>query len=156
LTTDVHEAFARLRMPVLVVLGREGVLAPSEASEVFRRVNSRIDVRILDRCSQNPQDEQAIHFNNLVREFAGAPVTQYNRGQRRGRPGGLPRLWPLFITLNYPAVLVQLQCAGSDLCPRRSERLSRRAYIFPRDNLAHSQRRPGPAPRSSSPPCRYR
>jgi pimeloyl-ACP methyl ester carboxylesterase len=76
LTTDVHEAFARLRMPVLVVLGREGVLAPSEASEVFRRVNSRIDVRILDRCSQNPQDEQAIHFNSLVREFAGAPVTQ--------------------------------------------------------------------------------
>ena len=75
LTTDVHEAFARLRMPVLVVLGREGVLAPSEASEVFRRVNSRIDVRILDRCSQNPQDEQAINFNSLVREFAGATVT---------------------------------------------------------------------------------
>ena len=71
----MHEAFARLQMPVLVVLGREGVLALSEASEVFRRVNSRIDVRILDRCSQNPQDEQAINFNSLVREFAGAPVT---------------------------------------------------------------------------------
>ena len=76
LTTDVHEAFARLHMPVLVVLGREGELTPSEASEAFKRVNSRIDVRILDRCSQNPQDEQATNFNSLLREFAGAPVTQ--------------------------------------------------------------------------------
>jgi len=76
LTMDVHEAFGRLQMPVVVVLGREGVLTPSEASDAFKRVNSRIDVRILDKCSQNPQDEQATNFNSLVREFAGATVTQ--------------------------------------------------------------------------------
>ena len=76
LSMDVHEAFARLHMPVVVVLGREGVLAPSEASDAFKRVNSGIDIRILDKCSQNPQDEQATHFNNLVSEFARAAVTQ--------------------------------------------------------------------------------
>lgn len=76
LTMDVHEAFARLRMPVVVVLGREGTLAPSEVSDAFKRVNARIDVRILDKCTQNPQDEQATNFNSLVREFAGATVTQ--------------------------------------------------------------------------------
>lgn len=75
LTMDVHEAFARLRMPVVVVLGREGTLAPSEVSDAFKRVNARIDVRILDKCTQNPQDEQATNFNSLVREFAGATVT---------------------------------------------------------------------------------
>ncbi len=32
--------------------------------------------RILDRCSQNPQDEQATNFNSLVREIVGATVTQ--------------------------------------------------------------------------------
>jgi pimeloyl-ACP methyl ester carboxylesterase len=76
LTMDVHEAFARLQMPVVVVLGREGTLTPTEASEAFKRVNPRVDVRILDKCSRNPQDEQSVNFNNLIREFAGAPITQ--------------------------------------------------------------------------------
>ena len=76
LAMDVHEAFARLQMPMVVVLGREGALTPSEVSDAFKRVNSRIDMRILDRCSQNPQDEQATNFNSLIREFAGATVTQ--------------------------------------------------------------------------------
>ncbi len=76
LTMDIHEAFARLPMPITVVLGREGTLTPSEASEAFKRVNPRIDVRIIDKCSQNPQDEQASTFNSLIGEFAGATVTQ--------------------------------------------------------------------------------
>jgi pimeloyl-ACP methyl ester carboxylesterase len=74
LTMDVHEPFARLQMPVVIVLGREGVLTPSEASEAFKRVNPRIEVRILDKCSGQAQDEQATAFNNLVKEFAGARV----------------------------------------------------------------------------------
>ena len=76
LTLDVHEALARLKMPVLAVWGREGTMTPSEAAEAFKRVNSHIDVRILDKCSYQPQDEQANNFNTLVREFAGATVTQ--------------------------------------------------------------------------------
>ena len=74
LTLDVHEALARLKMPVLAIWGREGALTPTEASEAFKRVNSSIDVRILDKCSYQPQDEQANNFNTLVREFAGATV----------------------------------------------------------------------------------
>lgn len=74
LNMDVHEPFARLQMPVIVVWGREGVLTPSEASEAFKRVNPRIEVRILDKSSGQAQDEQASAFNNLVKEFAGARV----------------------------------------------------------------------------------
>lgn len=74
LTLDVHEAFARLQMPVVAVWGREGMLTLSESAEVFKRVNPRIEVRILDKCSFQVQDEQSTNFNNLIREFAGAPV----------------------------------------------------------------------------------
>jgi len=76
LSMDVHEAMARLQMPVVVVWGREGMFTPSEATEAFKRVNARVDVRIIDKCSFHPQDEQAVNFNNLVREFADATVTQ--------------------------------------------------------------------------------
>ncbi|HVB25702.1 MAG TPA: alpha/beta fold hydrolase [Ktedonobacteraceae bacterium] len=74
LTMDVHEAFSRLQVPAVVVLGREGALTPSEASEAFKRVNSRVDVQIIDKASQQPQDEQAAKFNALVQEFAASTV----------------------------------------------------------------------------------
>jgi pimeloyl-ACP methyl ester carboxylesterase len=76
LTLDVHEAFARLQMPVLAIWGREGTLVPTEASEAFKRVNNRIEVRIIDKCSHQPQDEQATQFNRLISAVISAPVTQ--------------------------------------------------------------------------------
>jgi len=76
LTMDVHEALARLQMPVVTIWGREGTLTPSEASDAFKRVNKNIDVRIIDKCRMQPQDEQAPTFNGLVSEFAGAAITQ--------------------------------------------------------------------------------
>jgi pimeloyl-ACP methyl ester carboxylesterase len=74
LMLDVHEPLARLQMPVIAVWGREGVLTPSEASAAFKRVNPRLEVRIIDKSSFHVQEEQASSFNSLVREFAAAPV----------------------------------------------------------------------------------
>ncbi|GAC1346049.1 MAG: alpha/beta fold hydrolase [Ktedonobacteraceae bacterium] len=76
LTMDVYEPFARLQMPIVVVLGREGTPTSAEVSDAFKRVNSHINVHIVDKCSQNPQDEQASTFNSLIGEFAGASVTR--------------------------------------------------------------------------------
>jgi pimeloyl-ACP methyl ester carboxylesterase len=76
LNMDVHEALARLQQPIMAVWGREGVLTPTEVADSFKRVNPKIEIRILDRCSQQPQDEQAGQFNNLAREFAGQPIVQ--------------------------------------------------------------------------------
>ncbi len=77
LTMDAHEPLARLEMPIVAVWGREDLLAlPSQVSDAFKYVNARIDARILDKSSQQLQDEQAGKFNALVSEFAGAPVTQ--------------------------------------------------------------------------------
>ncbi len=74
LSMDVHEPFARLQVPVIAVWGREGVLTPTEASAAFKRANPKIEVRILDKCSYQVQEEQAASFNNLVKEFATAKV----------------------------------------------------------------------------------
>lgn len=76
LNMDVREAFARLQMPILMVFGRESTstMSASEASAAFKHVNPRVEVGTLDKCTQNCQDEQAINFNKLVREFATAAV----------------------------------------------------------------------------------
>ncbi len=74
LSLDVHEAYARLKVPVVAVWGREALLTPSESSEAFKRVNPNTETRILDKSSFQVQDEQAAQFNNIVREFAGAAV----------------------------------------------------------------------------------
>lgn len=80
LVMDVHEPFARLQMPVLAVWGREGELRPSEASGAFKRVNPAIEVRILDKSRYHLQDEQAVSFNKLVREYATSATTSTGKG----------------------------------------------------------------------------
>lgn len=72
LTMNVQEPLARLQMPVIILWGREDLTSSTAMNDVFKRVNPRIDVRILDKCSFELQDEQAANFNNLVKEFAVA------------------------------------------------------------------------------------
>jgi pimeloyl-ACP methyl ester carboxylesterase len=76
LTMDVYEALARLQMPVVALWGREESSPSSESSAAFKRVNPHVETRLFDNASQQLQDEQATRFNTLIREFAGAPVTQ--------------------------------------------------------------------------------
>ena len=75
LEMNVREPLARVPVPVMTIWGHEGE-APTETTHAFKGVNSRIETRILDNCSQQPQDEQASKFNDLVRDFATAAVTQ--------------------------------------------------------------------------------
>lgn len=76
LVGDIHEPLARLHIPVIAIWGREEDYPPSEASETYKKVNPALEVYILDRSSQQLQDEQATKFNGLVRELAGAPVNR--------------------------------------------------------------------------------
>jgi pimeloyl-ACP methyl ester carboxylesterase len=76
LAIDIREPLARLRVPVIAFWGREEEVAPSEVSAAYRQVNPQIETRILERCNQQLQDEQASKFNALVRELAGAPIAQ--------------------------------------------------------------------------------
>jgi len=74
LVLDIHEPLARLRVPVVAIWGREEETSAEEASEVYKKTNAKVETRILDRSSQQLQDEQPAKFNALVRELAGAPV----------------------------------------------------------------------------------
>jgi pimeloyl-ACP methyl ester carboxylesterase len=76
LSMDIHEALARLRIPVAAVWGREEEVPVIESSTAYKQVNPKIETRILDRSSQQLQDEQAAKFNALIRELAAAPVAQ--------------------------------------------------------------------------------
>ncbi len=76
LVTDIHEPLARLSMPTVAIWGREEELSAVEASNAYKLVNPKIETRILDRSSQQLQDEQAARFNTLVRELVGTPVTR--------------------------------------------------------------------------------
>lgn len=77
LVIDIHEPLARLRIPVVAVWGREEAQSPLESSQSYKQVNPNIETRILDRSSQQLQDEQSAKFNALVREImASTPVTQ--------------------------------------------------------------------------------
>jgi pimeloyl-ACP methyl ester carboxylesterase len=73
LSMDVHEALERLQQPVLAIWGREDEQS-SQAAYAFNKVNPGIDIRVLDNCSRQLQDEQAYYFNNVVREFARQEV----------------------------------------------------------------------------------
>ncbi len=74
LTMDVQEALARVQVPVITVLGREGLASPTEVSVALKRINPRVDVRVLDKCSLQPQDEQSSLFNNMLKELASASI----------------------------------------------------------------------------------
>ncbi len=75
LTMDAHEPLVRLQVPVIAIFGRESIPTPAEVGAALKRVNPRIETRVIDNCSGQPQDEQAAKFNVLVREFAAAPVS---------------------------------------------------------------------------------
>ncbi|HEY7413788.1 MAG TPA: alpha/beta fold hydrolase [Ktedonobacteraceae bacterium] len=75
LTLDVREPLARLKVPALIVWGRESTLTPTEQAETFKQINPNLETRILDKSRFHLQDEQATSFNNLLREYANAPVS---------------------------------------------------------------------------------
>jgi hypothetical protein len=78
LLIDAREPLACLRIPVAAIWGREEEFSSQEASTTYKKVNPAIETRILDRSSQQLQDEQATKFNSLIRELTGtgAPILQ--------------------------------------------------------------------------------
>jgi pimeloyl-ACP methyl ester carboxylesterase len=76
LVMDVHEPLARLQVPIVAIWGREDVYTPPDTGDAFKRVNANIDIRTMDKCRQQIQDEQAAKFNALISEFVGAAVKQ--------------------------------------------------------------------------------
>jgi pimeloyl-ACP methyl ester carboxylesterase len=75
LTLNVHEPLAHLQVPVVAVWGREEMLIPDEIIAAFQRVNPRIETRIFDKSRFHLQEEQAVNFNNFMRDLASTTVS---------------------------------------------------------------------------------
>ena len=53
-TADLRNALARLRTPVLAILGRRDRLVPAAVGEAMRELNSRLELRIMDGATHLP------------------------------------------------------------------------------------------------------
>jgi pimeloyl-ACP methyl ester carboxylesterase len=73
LNTPVHDFFALLKQPVLLVWGKDARLQPLERAQAFRQSNPRAELRVLD-CGALPQDELPAEFVEEVGSWLRIPI----------------------------------------------------------------------------------
>lgn len=78
LDTPIASAYERLRVPILLVWGKDARFTPLENARGFRQLNSRAELRVLD-CGALPPDEVPDEF---VREV-GAWLRSSQRSRRQ-------------------------------------------------------------------------
>jgi pimeloyl-ACP methyl ester carboxylesterase len=59
----------RVRVPTLVVWGREDRIVPLECAEVYQRVLPQSRLEIINQCGHYPQLEKPQEFTRLVGDF---------------------------------------------------------------------------------------
>ena len=69
LNLDVRAALRRLLQPTLLVWGAQAELNPAEESFGYRALKHGLRVAILDPAGDQPQDERADEFNEVLLEF---------------------------------------------------------------------------------------
>jgi pimeloyl-ACP methyl ester carboxylesterase len=73
LNTPVHDFFALLKQPILLVWGRDAKLQPLERAGAFREANPRAEQSVLD-CGSLPQDERPAEFVEEVGSWLRIPI----------------------------------------------------------------------------------
>lgn len=73
LNTPVLEAYASLRMPLLLLWGKSARFTPLERARAFRLANPRAELRVYD-CGSLPQEEVPGEFVRDVTAWLGARV----------------------------------------------------------------------------------
>jgi pimeloyl-ACP methyl ester carboxylesterase len=67
LNADPRTAFSRLTQPVVLVWGKQDLMAPIEQAAVLLQANSRAQLQVFDYCRMMPEQEHPEKFNSLVR-----------------------------------------------------------------------------------------
>jgi pimeloyl-ACP methyl ester carboxylesterase len=73
LNTPVHDLFALLKQPVLLVWGKDARLQPLDRAQAFRQANPNAELRVLD-CGSLPHDERAGEFVEEVSAWLCIPI----------------------------------------------------------------------------------
>ncbi len=76
LNTPVHDFFAMLKQPVLLVWGKDARLQPLERAHAFRQANPAAELRVLD-CGALPQDERPGEFVEEVGSWLRIPMRSH-------------------------------------------------------------------------------
>lgn len=71
LNCDISDTFGTLKMPILLVWGREARTTPLRQADAFLERNAHATLQVLNGCSMLAQDERPDEFNALVRDFVG-------------------------------------------------------------------------------------
>ena len=72
---EVRDAAVDIRIPTLVVWGKQDRILPVKHAEVIREKIPHARVHILDECGHAPQIEKPEAFNALVADFMAAQET---------------------------------------------------------------------------------
>jgi pimeloyl-ACP methyl ester carboxylesterase len=72
LNCSVRDSFPRLRMPILLVWGRQATTTPLSQADAFLAANPRARLEVIDQASLLVQDERPAQFNAVVRGFLSA------------------------------------------------------------------------------------
>ncbi|HET6890434.1 MAG TPA: alpha/beta fold hydrolase [Pyrinomonadaceae bacterium] len=67
LTTDPRAAFSRLHQPVLLIWGKQDLMAPIEQAAALLQANPSAQLEVFDYCRMMPEQEHPAKFNSLVR-----------------------------------------------------------------------------------------
>src|SRR5918999_1376107 len=67
LNTDPRAAFSRLTQPVMLVWGKQDLMAPIQQAAALLQSNSRAQLEVFDYCRMMPEQEHPERFNSLVR-----------------------------------------------------------------------------------------
>jgi pimeloyl-ACP methyl ester carboxylesterase len=67
LNTDPRAPFSRLTQPVMLIWGKQDLMAPIEQGAVLLQANSRAQLEVFDYCRMMPEQEHPEKFNSLVR-----------------------------------------------------------------------------------------
>jgi len=59
----------RVRVPTLIVWGREDRIVPLECSELYQQAIPGSRLEIINQCGHSPQLEKPEEFTRLVRDF---------------------------------------------------------------------------------------
>jgi pimeloyl-ACP methyl ester carboxylesterase len=67
---DAQQPFARLELPVSLVLGQESLQDPSQTAVAFSSLNPMVNLKVVKKAREQLQDEQADEFNELLQQMA--------------------------------------------------------------------------------------
>jgi pimeloyl-ACP methyl ester carboxylesterase len=76
---NVKDELAKLKLPTLIVWGRDDQITPPSVAKEFKENLENAWLVFLDRCGHSPPIEQPRAFSQVLREFLKDPVTSPSR-----------------------------------------------------------------------------